>query len=43
MDDHLDFEYGADTQVSESCGATLNGDMLVIGGTSKKRQVMKVK
>ena len=39
VDDHLDFEYGADTEVYNSCGATLNGDMFVIGGWYKRRQV----
>ena len=39
MDDHLDFEYGAHTEVYGSCGASLEGEMFVLGGTNKKRQV----
>ena len=39
MDDHLDFEYGDDTSVHDSCGASLHGEMFVIGGYYQKRQV----
>ena len=39
MDDHLDFDYGVNTEVYGSCGATLEGEMFVIGGSDQKRQV----
>ena len=39
MDDHLDFEYGADTEVYHSCGASLYDEMFIIGGNSEKRKV----
>ena len=41
VDRHLDFEYGADTTAYQSCGATLDGDMFVLGGFYQKRQVNK--
>ena len=41
MDDDLDFDYGADTEVYYSCGASLYGEMFIIGGRSQKRQVNK--
>ena len=36
MDDHLDFEYGANTEVYDSCGASLHGEMFVIGGWNER-------
>ena len=39
VDDRLDFEYGAETEVRGSCGASLNDEMFVIGGYYEKRQV----
>ena len=39
VDDHLDFEYKKKTEAYGSCGASLYGEMFVIGGNSKKRQV----
>ena len=39
MDDHLDFEYGVNTEVDLSCGASLHGEMYVIGGVYIDRQV----
>ena len=39
MDDHLDFEYGASTEVDKSCGASLKGEMFIIGGLRVGRQV----
>ena len=42
MDDHLDFEYGADTTVYESCGSSLHGEMFVIGGSNGNKQVCTI-
>ena len=39
LDDDLNFKYGADTAVYGSCGASLEGEMFVIGGWYRKRQV----
>ena len=39
MDNNLYFNYGADTEVYDSCGATLEGEMFVIGGWQDPRQV----
>ena len=39
VDDRLDFEYGAETEVRGSCGASLYDEMFVIGGYSERRQV----
>ena len=39
VDNHLDFDYGAHTEVFGSCGASLEGEMFVIGGWYRKRQV----
>ena len=39
VDDDLNFKYGADTTVYGSCGASLEGEMFVIGGWYRKRQV----
>ena len=39
VDDDIDFSYEANTQVSLSCAASLNDEMWVFGGNSKKRQV----
>ena len=39
VDDHLDFDYGANTTVYGSCGASLHGEMFVIGGWNEWRQV----
>ena len=34
------FTFDADTEVYESCAATLNDEFWVIGGVNKKRQVI---
>ena len=41
MDDDLDFDYGAKTEVYGSCGASWYGEMFIIGGQKQKRQVNK--
>ena len=35
----MNFSYELETEVYDSCGATLNGEMFVFGGANKKRQV----
>ena len=35
----MNFTYERGTGVYGSCGATLNGEMFVLGGMNKKRQV----
>ena len=40
VDDDTVFTIDADTEVYESCAATLNDEFWVIGGNSKKRQVI---
>ena len=38
VNDHLDFNK-KNTEVYESCGASLYGEMFVLGGKHEKRQV----
>ena len=38
-DNDIDFTYGDKTDVYLSCGATLNGEMFVLGGYFHDRQV----
>ena len=40
MDDETVFTYDTDTEVHQSCAATLNDEFWVIGGSNKKRQVI---
>ena len=42
VDDHLDFTYGANTKVYKSCGASLHGEMFVIGGYKENKQVCTI-
>ena len=42
MDDETVFTYDSDTEVHQSCAATLNDEFWVIGGSNKKRQVIMV-
>ena len=39
VDDDIDFSYEDNTEVLYSCAASLNDEMWVLGGSSKKRQV----
>ena len=39
VDDDIDFTYDANTEVYNSCSASLNNEIWVFGGNSKKRQV----
>ena len=39
MDDDINFTYEDNTEVFYSCAASLNDEMWVFGGNSKKRQV----
>ena len=39
VDDDINFTYEPDTEVYGSCAATLDGEMFVLGGWNKKRQV----
>ena len=39
VDDDLDFDYESSTQVFASCGASLHGEMFVLGGQHHTRQV----
>ena len=38
-DDDINFTYEANTEVYESCAASLNDEMWVLGGHNQKRQV----
>ena len=38
-DDDINFTYEANTEVYESCAASLNDEMWVLGGYNQKRQV----
>ena len=40
MDGETVFTYDTDTEVHQSCAATLNDEFWVIGGSNKKRQVI---
>ena len=40
IDDDTVFTYETDTEVDASCAATLHDEFWVIGGKSKKRQVI---
>ena len=35
----MNFAYERETEVYGSCGATLNGEMFVLGGKNQRRQV----
>ena len=39
MDDDINFSYDDDTEVNQGCAASLNDEMWVFGGNSKRRQV----
>ena len=39
IDDDINFEYEPNTEVYQSCAATLDGEMWVLGGYYKRRQV----
>ena len=39
VDDDINFSYGANTEVHDSCAASMNDEMWVFGGHSKRRQV----
>ena len=39
VDDDINFTYEDNTQVYRSCAASLNDEMWVLGGYTKKRQV----
>ena len=39
VDDDIDFTYDEDTEVEQSCAASLNGEMWVLGGYYEQRQV----
>ena len=39
MDDDINFNYEANTEVYYSCAASLSDEMWVFGGSFKKRQV----
>jgi len=39
VDDDIDFTFEENTEVYESCAASLNDEMWVLGGWYKKRQV----
>ena len=39
IDNDLNFNYDANSEVFASCAATLNGNMYVLGGKFKKKQV----
>ena len=39
MDNDINFTYDLNTEVYESCAATLDGEMFVLGGQNEKRQV----
>ena len=40
VDENIEFEFEADTEVNGSCVATLKGEFYVLGGTNYKRQVI---
>ena len=35
----INLNFDAETEVYKSCGATLNGQFIIIGGSNEKRQV----
>ena len=37
IDDDINFTYEADTQVYESCTASLDGEMFVLGGLNQRQ------
>ena len=39
MDNDINFTYDLNTEVYESCAATLDGEMFVLGGRNEERQV----
>ena len=39
MNNDINFTYDLNTEVYGSCAATLDGEMFVLGGYNKKRQV----
>ena len=39
IDDDINFEYESNTEVYQSCATTLDGEMWVLGGYYKRRQV----
>ena len=39
VNDHLKFKYKKNTEAYGSCGATLYGEMFILGGLHEKRQV----
>ena len=39
VDDDINFNYDTNTEVDESCAASLNGKMFVLGGWKQKQQV----
>ena len=39
MDDDINFTFESNTEVYESCAASLNDEMWVFGGTNIQRQV----
>ena len=39
MDNDINFTYNLNTEVYDSCAATLDGEMFVLGGRNEKRQV----
>ena len=39
MNRDINLNFDAGTEVGYSCGATLNGQFMIIGGSNEKRQV----
>ena len=39
FDNDINFTYEPNTEVEDSCAATLDGEMFVLGGWNHKRQV----
>jgi len=42
LDNDINFTYDLNTEVYESCAATLDGEMFVLGGWNEKKQISKV-
>ena len=39
VENDLQFNYGENTETYDSCGATLNGQLWIIGGWNERNQV----